>query len=135
MTLRSLSRIAGVSLVVALTALTSGCKKDKPPADSQEPQARAEAEVDAQQEAQDQATADANAAAEVEAKLAAADAVDGEVDKVVSKCPACALGMDGSGDHAFETAGYTLHFCSAGCKEHFSEDVTKAILALKIPQE
>jgi YHS domain-containing protein len=60
---------------------------------------------------------------------------DGVTDKVVSKCLGCALAMDGSSEHALETSGYTLHFCSAPCKTGFEEDTTKAILALNIPGE
>jgi hypothetical protein len=52
-----------------------------------------------------------DARAEVEAKLAAADKLDGATDKVVHRCPACKLGMDGSEKYALRTAGYTLHFC------------------------
>jgi len=75
------------------------------------------------------------AGAEVEAKLAAADAFDGTVDKIVSKCPSCALAMDGLAEHTLEVAGYKLRFCSAHCRESFAKDTTKAILALNIPEE
>ena len=73
--------------------------------------------------------------ADVEARLAQADALDGAVDKVVSKCPACRLAMDGKSEHALEVAGYTLHFCSDQCKDKFAKDPTKEVLALKIPTE
>ncbi len=72
--------------------------------------------------------------AEVSAKLAKADLADGKEDKVVSKCGACDLGMDGSADHALTVSGYTLHFCSAGCRSHFEEDTSNAIVAMKVPQ-
>lgn len=67
------------------------------------------------------------------AKLTAADAVDGTTDKVVGKCAGCALGMDGSPDHKLEMEGYAMHFCSAGCKDGFSADTAKKVLAMNIP--
>lgn len=67
------------------------------------------------------------------ALLAAADAVDGKTDKVVSKCPGCALSMDGKSEHKLEAHGYAMHFCAAGCKDTFAKDVEKNILALKVP--
>ncbi len=69
----------------------------------------------------------------VEAILAKADAYDGTTDKVVSMCAACNLGMDGSQEHALATHGYTIHFCSPGCKGKFETDTDKAVLAMKIP--
>lgn len=71
----------------------------------------------------------------VEARLAQADAVDGKVDKVVSRCAGCALGMDGKSEHSFTTSGYVLQFCSAGCKSDFEKDPGKSVQAMKIPGE
>ncbi len=71
----------------------------------------------------------------VEARLAQADAVDGKVDKVVSKCAGCALGMDGKKEHSFTTSGYVLQFCSEGCKSEFEKDPGRSVLAMKIPGE
>lgn len=71
--------------------------------------------------------------ADVVAKLAKADAVDGKVDKVVSKCAACDLGMDGSPAIVLKVHDYSLHFCSAGCKEGYESDPDKAIMAMTIP--
>ena len=71
----------------------------------------------------------------VEAKLARADAFDGKVDKVVTKCLGCGLGMDGTKELAATTAGYTLYLCSAHCKAEFEKDPNKAVMALKIPNE
>ncbi len=68
-------------------------------------------------------------------KLAAADMFDGLPDKIISKCPGCALGMDGHAEHAAELNGYTLYFCSAPCKEEFSEDMVQAVLDLKLPEK
>lgn len=69
------------------------------------------------------------------AVLKTADLYDGEEDKVISKCPACNLGMDGSAEHALHFDGYELHFCSEGCKEHFGENTEAAVLAMKIPED
>lgn len=69
----------------------------------------------------------------VDAILAKADAVDGNVDKIVSKCASCSLGMDGSAAHALKVGSYKMHFCSADCKEGFSENTKESILALNIP--
>jgi YHS domain-containing protein len=41
--------------------------------------------------------------------------------------------MDGSGDHALQTHGYTMHFCSGECKGPFESDPDKAILAMNVP--
>jgi hypothetical protein len=68
------------------------------------------------------------------AVLAKADAVDGTTDKVVSKCVTCALGMDGSADHAVTVGNYKLHLCSDACKKKFDTDSEKALLALKVPE-
>ncbi len=75
------------------------------------------------------------AGAAVVAKLAAADAVDGKVDKIVTRCGGCKLGMDGKAELAFKTHGYTMHFCNPGCKKRFADDTDKEILALTIPSE
>jgi YHS domain-containing protein len=70
---------------------------------------------------------------EIVAILAKADAVDGTEDKVIAKCAGCSLNMDGSGDHALQTHGYTMHFCSGECKGPFESDPDKAILAMNVP--
>jgi len=101
-----------------------GCRKEEP-AQKKAP-AKAEAEV--------KKAVDAGTDKAVEAMLAEADKFDGQTDKVVSKCPGCALGMDGSSEHALEVSGYKLHFCADGCKKGFEKDTTKAILALTIPE-
>jgi YHS domain-containing protein len=77
-----------------------------------------------------QAAAPALTAAEVETKLAAADLADGHADKVVAKCAACRLGMDGDAANASQHAGYTLHFCSEECKHRFDADPDKVIAKL-----
>jgi Fe-S oxidoreductase len=65
------------------------------------------------------------------AAAAKADAADGTVDKVVSKCVTCMLGMEGKPEHAAAWGEYTVHLCSAECKETFTKDPEKALLALK----
>jgi len=145
-----------LGLVVVLAAV-AGCPEKEPA--TEEPETQAEAEkpapteaetevekpapaeppTEAKTEAATEVAAEAKTAAateaEVEAKLAKADLVDGTADKIVSKCPACALKMDGKPEHALQVAGYTLHFCCASCKQAYEKDPTKAILALKIPQD
>jgi len=64
------------------------------------------------------------------AVLAYADAVDGTADRTVTRCPGCALAMDGSAEHAFELGGYELHFCSATCRDHFHEHPQAGVDAL-----
>jgi len=56
--------------------------------------------------------------------LAVADVADGVEDKVAHKCAGCALGMDGSAEHAVTVDGTTLHLCSSMCKEYFTKDLT-----------
>jgi YHS domain-containing protein len=65
--------------------------------------------------------------------LAKADAADGKVDKVVSKCLTCMLGMEGKPENAATYGEFTLHFCSKNCKEAFLSDPEKVVLALKFP--
>ena len=67
--------------------------------------------------------------------LAKADAADGTVDKVVTKCVVCMLGMDGSAEHSASYGGYQLHFCSEDCKESFTKNPEQSLLALKFPEE
>ena len=114
--------IGYLSVAVILTA-APGCRKEKP---VQKESAKEEVEV--------REDIDAVTKAAVEAKLTEADKFDGTTDKVVSKCPSCALEKDGKSEQALEVAGYKLHFCSEDCKKGFEKDTTKAILALKIPE-
>ena len=67
--------------------------------------------------------------------LAKADAADGTVDKVVSKCVTCMLGMEGKAEFATAWGDYTVRLCSVECKETFTRDPEKALLALKFPEE
>ena len=79
--------------------------------------------------------ASAAPSAAVIAMLAKADAVDGKTDKVVSKCTGCGLTMGGDPAHASTVGDYKLHLCSADCKKAVDGDLSKAILALKIPEK
>jgi hypothetical protein len=72
--------------------------------------------------------------AELATVLAKADAVDGTEDHVVSKCSGCKLGMAGKADYAMQVGDYSLHFCSATCKDTFAAKGEEAILALEIPE-
>jgi len=65
--------------------------------------------------------------------LAKADALDGQSDHIVSLCASCALGMDGSVEHALQVGDYTMYFCADHCKQAFSEDVSKSVLGMKLP--
>ena len=114
--------IGCLSVAVILTA-TPGCRKEKP-VQKESPKEEVEVGEDI----------DAVTKAAVEAKLTEADKFDGMTDKVVSKCPSCALEKDGKSEQALEVAGYKLYFCSEDCKKGFEKDTTKAILALKIPE-
>jgi YHS domain-containing protein len=64
---------------------------------------------------------------ELMARLASADAADGTTDKIVSKCSTCALRMDGKAENELKLEGYTLHFCSASCKETCEKDPMKVL--------
>ena len=54
--------------------------------------------------------------------LAAADELDGQVDKVVEKCPACMMKMKGKPQIATQVHGYAVHSCTDMCKEAFEKD-------------
>ena len=127
--------IGYLSVAVILTA-TPGCRKEKP-VQKESPKEEVEVREDkesAKQDVEVREDVDAVTKAAVEAKLTEADKFDGTTDKVVSKCPSCALEKDGKSEQALEVAGYKLHFCSEDCKTGFEKDTTKAILALKIPE-
>ncbi len=64
------------------------------------------------------------------AALVKADAADGKVDKVVSKCLTCGLGMDGKADHSTKVGEYVLHLCKEGCKKMVEADPEKALASL-----
>jgi hypothetical protein len=65
--------------------------------------------------------------------LAKADQVDGTADKIVVKCAACDLAMDGAKEHALKVGEYTLLFCSDDCKQTFAKDLEKSVLSIKLP--
>ncbi len=78
--------------------------------------------------------ADPTSKVELRFVLAKADQVDGTEDHVVSKCPGCALAMDGKEDHALEVEDYELHFCSDRCRDGFKENTADAVMALTLPE-
>lgn len=65
--------------------------------------------------------------------LAKADALDGQSDKIVSRCASCALGMDGSKEHSLRVGEYTMCFCRDDCQQAFSKDVSQSVLAMQVP--
>jgi YHS domain-containing protein len=101
-----------VFLSLLVTCLAMGCGTGKAP--------------DA---AQKEAPADQPGAASL-AILAKADAEDGSVDKVISKCVTCRLGMDGTPEYSVAYGGYAVHLCSEECRKTFSGDPEKALQAL-----
>jgi YHS domain-containing protein len=130
-----------LAAAVVLTTIV-GCKKEEQP-QKEEPVTKAvpteeaavpEKEVAPKVEGLTKEVA-AEMQADVDARLAKADAFDGTVDKVVSKCPACGLAMDGKSENALEVSGYKLHFCTNLCKEGYEKDPAKAVLAMKIPKD
>ena len=118
MKLRNCSLWIGIACLVGVVAL-AGCKKNGGSRETEAPKSDA---------------ADAAQNTEVLAKLAKADAFDGAEDHVVSKCASCRLGMDGDEANTLTVGDYQMHFCSPGCKERFSKDLTKNVLALAIPE-
>ena len=102
------------------TAFVAGCADDKKAAETPKTEA---------------AEAEPAKAEDVEIVLAKADEFDGAADRIVSKCSSCGLGMDGKAEHAVSAHGYTLHFCSDGCKTGFSQDLDTSLLALKVPDK
>jgi len=75
------------------------------------------------------------AGSELEAVLMRADAVDGSEDRVVSRCPGCALAMGGKADHALHVGEFAVHFCSDRCEERFADDPAQSLLAMEFSEE
>jgi len=113
-------------LVVGLTS----CSKEE----SSEPAAPTKVESPAKTAEAPPATPEVDEA-KVLALLARADALDGQTDKVVTKCASCLLSMDGKPEHSLKAMDYTMYFCTEGCAERFGKDLTNSILAMKIPGE
>jgi hypothetical protein len=65
--------------------------------------------------------------AAAKAKLVAADLADGKEDKIVSKCPACNLAMDGHTDHTTSLEGYTVLSCHEACAAALVEDPERVL--------
>ncbi len=127
---RLVSEVLTCLSVALMLAAAPGCKKEEP--GQTKP---AGEDISVKKVGAADAKGKVTVKVKMEAKLARADSFDGKTDKVVSKCPSCALGMDGSSAHALKVSGYELHFCSADCKTGFEKDTTKAVLALKIPRD
>lgn len=60
-------------------------------------------------------------------KLAEADKADGKEDKLVEKCPACMLRMNGDAKHTSHLEGYTVHSCHVMCAEALEKDPEKLL--------
>jgi len=122
-------------LAATLTVGLTSCSKDEAP----EPAAaeKVESPAKAVETAPKTVEVPPAAAAVDEAKvltlLAKADALDGQTDKVVSKCASCSLNMDGKPEHSLKAMDYTMHFCTKGCAQKFGKDLTTSILAMNIP--
>jgi len=64
------------------------------------------------------------------AALVRADAADGKEDHLVAKCILCQLHMNGQEANAATLGNYTVHLCSAYCKQQFEADPSQALNAL-----
>jgi hypothetical protein len=64
------------------------------------------------------------------AALVSADKADGTVDKVITKCAACKLSMDGDPKHSVKVGEYTAHLCSQDCKVNFEQNGDEILKAL-----
>lgn len=104
-----------VLLCGLIAGFAAGCRQEQPGGTD----APAAQQADPQQESA------------ILAKLVMADEADGDQDKIVRKCPMCALAMDGSVEHTLAFRGYTIHFCSQHCVESFAADPVKSMLELE----
>ena len=57
--------------------------------------------------------------------------MDGAEDKVISQCGLCSLHMEGDAAHAVQADGYTLHMCSAECKDAWEKDPALSMAVLE----
>jgi len=110
---------------VSIALIVAGCEKKE------------EAPKTELQKAADQTSAAIGQAGDtaVMTILVAADEFDGKGDKTISKCPGCALGMDGKPANTIVYEQYTLYFCSPGCKDEFNKDVKQSVLAMNVPKK
>jgi L-aminopeptidase/D-esterase-like protein len=122
-------RIAIWSLLLLTVALLAGCAEQATP-----PAEETAAEPVAEPVAEEIVAAVFEMTPDLEVKLAAADLLDGAEDKVVARCPGCGLAMDGSAEHAAHAGDYALHFCTAECKDAFSEDLAGSLMAMALPE-
>ena len=115
MSRRSRKSIYMCSVGLLLFVMLGGCKKEGDASSSEKPQAKGDV------------------LAEYSGKLAKADLADGKQDKIISKCVACSLNMDGKKENSRKALDYTLYFCTPRCAEKFSEDMGGMLAGLKIP--
>ena len=69
------------------------------------------------------------------AALVRADIADGKEDHLVGKCILCQLHMNGQEANAATIGDYTVHLCSAYCKQQFEADPSQALNALPRPAD
>ncbi|MGO8752814.1 MAG: hypothetical protein ACLQNE_43280 [Thermoguttaceae bacterium] len=124
--------LLAAGVIVVAISISTACTPQAPVAPQQPTVARGQAPAAAEK------APDASKPAEITDQmkdiLAKADLADGTADKIVSKCAACDLAMDGSKEHALTVGQYTLLFCSEECKQGFAKDLEKSVLGIKLPQ-
>ena len=108
---------------LAGTLVVAGCNQDggPSPADS-------ESDSDPADEA-----SQVTVTPEMAEMLAKADALDGQTDKVVTRCASCELGMDGTKEYALRVGEYTMYVCQEDCKQAFGKDVAKSVMDMQVP--
>jgi len=104
--------------ILAAIVMTAGCTRQAPLAAEKAPHASTQAVLTDQ----------------MKDILAKADLVDGTADKIVARCAACDLAMDGSKEYSLKVGQYTLLFCSEDCKQTFAKDPEKSVLGIKLPK-
>ena len=126
------TRLFAPSALLAATLFSAACTPRAPVAPEQAPVAREQAPV--APEKAPETSNQAEVTEQMKDVLAKADQVDGTADKIVSKCAACDLAMDGVTEDALKVGQYTLLFCSDDCKQAYAKDLEKSVLAIKLPE-
>jgi hypothetical protein len=66
-------------------------------------------------------------------RLATLDPLDGSADHVIAACVGCGLAMEGSPEHPLVVGEYTLHFCSAECRDQAAKDLEATLEMVEVP--
>ena len=119
-------------ITVALTGCAGGETTDMKSAADDAAEHAMDMTDEAAEGAMDMAGTELNAAAVM--VLAKADGMDGAEDMVISKCPGCALAMEGDAAYAAYMGDYELHFCSEDCKNKFNESPVESLMAMQLPE-